>query len=501
VSTDLELEYLPLGALKTYPRNARTHSRKQIRQLAASIEAFGFTNPLIIDDDAMILAGHGRLEAARLLGLDKVPCVRLADMTPAQKKAYVLADNKLALNAGWDEELLGLELQELSILDPVFDIGLTGFDIGEVDGLVEALAVEEPAAPRDEVLPPLGDGSAATRPGDVWVLGQHRLICGDALDPAVVKTLMAGETAQMVFTDPPYNVAIDGNVSGLGKARHREFAMASGEMTSKEFTSFLEAAFRNLMDHSTDGSIHFICMDWRHMAEMLEAGSSVYAELKNLIVWVKDNGGMGTFYRSRHELIFAFKKGKAPHLNSFELGQHGRYRTNVWSYKGMNSFGAGRNEEIQLHPTVKPVAMIADAIKDVSKRNGIVLDLFGGSGSTLIAAHKTGRRAYTCELDPLYCDRIIRRWQIFAKEDAILEATGHSFDETAASRRNPADRSEPLDQAMISPPPTVTETVVPPATTPGDVLDEHLVCWLPPFHPVYARTNGASGNPPLQAAE
>ena len=272
----------------------------------------------------MILAGHGRLEAAKLLGMDKIPCVRLDHMTPAQKQAYVLADNKLALNAGWDEELLALELKELLALDDGFDIDLTGFTIAEVDGLIEGLAVEEPASPRDEILPVLTEGSATSKLGDVWQLGRHRLVCGDSLDAAVVDRLMAGETAQMVFTDPPYNVPIDGHVSGLGQVRHREFAMASGEMTREQFTAFLETAFRNLADHSADGSIHFICMDWRHMGEMLAAGKEIYSELKNLVVWAKDNGGMGTFYRSRHELIFAFKKGTASHINSFELGQHGR---------------------------------------------------------------------------------------------------------------------------------------------------------------------------------
>jgi DNA modification methylase len=196
--------------------------------------------------------------------------------------------------------------------------------------------------------------------------------------------------------------------------------MASGEMTSAEFTSFLFSAFENLVAHTIDGSIHFVAMDWRHITELQTAGKQHYAELKNLIVWVKDNGGMGSFYRSRHELIFAFKKGTAAHINAFELGQHGRYRTNVWQYRGVNGFGSNRMDELSLHPTVKPVAMIADAIKDVSKRGSIVLDLFGGSGSTLIAAHKTGRRGYICELDPTYCDRIIRRWEEFARDEAEL---------------------------------------------------------------------------------
>lgn len=363
-------------------------------------------------------------------------------MSPAQKKAYVLADNKLALNAGWDEELLALELQELLTLDAEFSIDVTGFSIAEVDGLIEGLAVEEPGDPDDEDLPLLGDGPAVTAEGDVWLLGPHRLVCGNSLDPQVCTRLMAGEQAEMVFTDPPYNVPIDGHVSGGGAVKHREFAMASGEMSREQFTGFLSTVMQNLRDHSADGSIHFICMDWRHMQEVLKAGEQTYTELKNLIVWAKDNGGMGTFYRSRHELIFAYKKGTSPHINSFELGQHGRYRTNVWSYKGMNSFGGSRNQDIELHPTVKPVTMIADAIKDVSRRNGIVLDLFGGSGSTLIAAHKTGRRGYLCELDPLYCDRIIRRWQITAKDDATLEATGQSFDQIRKERQKKTPMAE-----------------------------------------------------------
>ena len=418
------LETIPIDQLKPWPRNARTHSRKQIRQLAESIGRFGFTNPILIDGENRILAGHGRVEAARQLGMATAPCLRVDHMSASEKRAYVLADNKLALNAGWDEELLALELQELMAADVDFDVGLTGFSIAEVDQLIDGLAPEEPGDPADDQLPDPDQVPTRCRPGDAWRLGPHRLVCGDALDPGVIDALMDGEKAEMVFTDPPYNVAIEGNVSGLGKVRHREFAMASGEMTRDEFAAFLSAAFANLAAHSCDGAIHYICMDWRHMGEMLEAGAASYSELKNLIVWVKDNGGMGSFYRSRHELVFAFKKGDAPHINSFELGQHGRYRTNVWQYRGVNTLRAGRLDELALHPTVKPVAMIADAIKDVSHRGGIVLDIFGGSGSTLIAAHKTGRRARLCELDPIYCDRILRRWEIFAKDDAELIACG-----------------------------------------------------------------------------
>ena len=414
------LEVLPISKLQPYARNARVHSKKQTQQVADSILRFGFTNPVLIDNENTILAGHCRVAAARLLGMDQVPCLRIENMSAAEKRAYVLADNKLPLNAGWDEEILAEELQALGDID--FDIAITGFSIPEIDGLIEGLKPEEPGDPEDDLLP--SDGPACCRPGDLWQLGPHRLICGNALEPGTVAALMNGERAQMVFTDPPYNVPIQGHVGGSGAIKHREFAMASGEMTSSEFTTFLRTTFQRLAEVSVDGSIHLICMDWRHTSEMLAAANDVFSEFKNLIVWVKDNGGMGTFYRSRHELIFAFKKGTAPHINSFELGQHGRYRTNVWSYKGVNTLRCGRMDELSLHPTVKPVQMIADAIKDVSQRGGIVLDLFGGSGSTMIAAHKTGRRGYLCELDPIYCDRIIRRWEAYAKDDAELIACG-----------------------------------------------------------------------------
>ncbi|MDQ2092440.1 site-specific DNA-methyltransferase [Marimonas arenosa] len=410
------IEHIAIGDLKPWARNARTHSKKQIRQIADSIETFGFTNPVLIDERRTILAGHGRVEGARLLGMTEVPCLRLDHMTEDEKRAYVLADNKLAINAGWDDDLLAAELGELMSSDLEFDVSVTGFSIPEIDGLLDTVAPEEPGDPEDDLLPI--EVSARVQPGDIWLLGRHRLICGDALNPETISALMDGGEARMVFSDPPYNVPIDGHVGNSGKIQHREFAMASGEMSQPEFTRFLTTAFRNLADYSVDGSIHYICMDWRHMSEMLAAGQGVYDEMKNLIVWAKDNGGMGSFYRSRHELIFVFKKGSAPHLNNFELGQHGRYRTNVWEYRGANSRHAARMDELMLHPTVKPVQMIADAIRDVSGRGDIVLDVFGGSGSTLIAAEKTGRRGYLCELDPIYCDRILARWETYAKDEA-----------------------------------------------------------------------------------
>ncbi|TGD45349.1 DNA methylase N-4 [Pseudotabrizicola sediminis] len=417
------IEHLDPAILRPWARNARTHSKKQLRQIAESIRTFGFTNPVLIDQSNAILAGHGRVEAAKSLEMGTVPCLRIEHMTEAEKRAYVIADNKLALNAGWDEEMLAQELQGLLATENIgFDIGVIGFEVAEIDTLVEGLIPVEPGNPEDDLLPQ--DAPRRVHPGDIWQLGGHRLACGDALDPRVLTDVMNGDVARMVFTDPPYNVKIDGHVGGSGKTKHREFAMASGEMNEGEFTAFLTCALTNMADHSIDGSIHFICMDWRHMQEMMAAGNAVYDELKNLIVWAKDNGGMGTFYRSRHELVFAFKKGTAPHVNSFELGQYGRYRTNVWNYRGVNTMRAGRMQELQLHPTVKPVQMIIDAIKDVSGRGEIVLDAFGGSGSTLIAAEKAGRLARLVELDPIYCDRILARWEQLAKDAAIQEVCG-----------------------------------------------------------------------------
>ena len=350
---------IDIAELKPWARNARKHPRKQLRQIAASIEAFGFINPVLIDKGKSILAGHGRVEAAKLLGRTTVPCLFVEHLSDAQKRAYVLADNKIALNAGWDEELLAAELRALSSPDAGVPVDLTGFSIAEIDELITLEAPEDDRNPRDDRLPVAV--AARVQPGDLWALGAHRLIAGDSCDPAVVDRLMADAKARMVFTDPPYNVPIDGHVGGSGRLRHREFAMASGEMSREAFTSFLRRAFGNLVRHSLDGAIHYVCMDWRHMAEVQAAADGIYGELKNLIVWVKETGGMGTFYRSRHELIFVFKVGTAPHVNSFELGQHGRYRTNVWECRGASPTELGL--VIDGLPEVMP--LFSDLLEDL----------------------------------------------------------------------------------------------------------------------------------------
>lgn len=422
-----------IAELRPYPRNARTHSKKQVRQIADSIERFGFTNPVLVSDDGEIIAGHGRVLAAKLLGMTEVPTLALSHLSDAERRAYVIADNKLALNAGWDSELLAIELQGLIDLD--FDIELTGFSLAEIDLVLDEAreaSVETPSGP-DDVVPDY-PGQVVSRMGDVWQLGRHRLLCGDAREPASYTALLGNEPVDLVFTDPPYNVPIDGHVCGSGSVKHREFAMAAGEMSEAAFTTFLEQSLGAMAGVCRDGAIAFVCMDWRHMGELLAAGRQVFAELKNLCVWNKTNGGMGSFYRSKHELVFVWKVGTAPHTNSFGLGDTGRYRTNVWDYAGISSMSASRGDELAMHPTVKPVALVADAIRDCSKRGDIVLDGFGGSGSTLIAAEKTGRAARLIEYDPGYCDVIVQRWQRLTGKRATLTGTGQAFEDVADDR-------------------------------------------------------------------
>lgn len=422
-----------ITSLRRYSGNARTHSRKQLRQIAASIERFGFTNPVLVSDEGEIIAGHGRVEAAKLIGRKTVPTLALSNLSEADRRAYVLADNKLALNAGWDKEILAIELQALVDLD--FDVELTGFSLAEVDLVLDEAADADPDGrdPADDIVPDPTD-QTVSRHGDLWLLGRHRLLCGDSRSAADMDRLMSGQRADLVFTDPPYNVAIDGNVCGLGSVRHREFPFASGEMDKAQFTDFLAETLGNISRVMRDGGIAFVCMDWRHMGELLAAGERAFTELKNLVVWNKTNGGMGAFYRSKHELIFVFKEGRAEHTNSFGLGESGRYRTNVWDYAGISSIGSSRSEELAMHPTVKPVALIADAIRDCSRRGETILDGFGGSGSTLIAAEKTGRVARLIEYDATYCDTIIRRWEKYTGKRAKLEETGGTFDDVAEER-------------------------------------------------------------------
>src|SRR5262249_27414478 len=349
-----------------------------------------------------------------------------------QAKAFMIADNRLTETSVWGDMLLAESLKELSLLDLDFNLEATGFDVGEIDLRIEGLTIhgQGESDPADEV-PPIKPAASVSSTGDLWLLGRHRVYCGNSLEAEAYAALMQGERAALAFSDPPYNVKIDGHASGNGAIRHRDFPMASGEMDEAQFTAFLTTACKLLASHSIDGAIHYVCMDWRHIGELLTAGREVYSELKNVCVWAKHNAGMGSFYRSQHELVFVFKHGHAAHRNNIQLGQYGRNRTNVWTYRGTNSFGHGTEEGnlLALHPTVKPVGLVADAIMDCSARGDIILDAFLGSGSTVIAAERTGRRCYGLELDPLYVDVIIRRWQAFTGEKAKHAATGKNFDE------------------------------------------------------------------------
>ena len=426
------LEYLPLSDLQPDPSTARKHSQCQITRPKAIIKEFGFTNPILIDERLKVIAGHARLEAAEALQLERVPCIRLEHLSEAQKTALAIANNKLGDMSQFDPELLTRQLAELCAID--FSMELTGFDTAEVDILLEPPIISA-ADPADSFAPPEAGAAPVSRPGDWWVLDEHRLLCGNALETTSYEHLLGGDRAEMVFTDPPYNVPIQGHVTGVVKAAHGEFAMASGEMSSKEFIRFLSTYMRHLASFSTDGSIHYHCMDWRHLPEILEAGAAAYAELKAPCVWNKTNGRMGALYRSKHELVLVYKYGTAPHVNNIDLGRHGRYRTNVWDYAGANTFRAGRDAELALHPTVKPVSLVADAIRDCSKRRALVLDPFAGSGTTILAAERTGRRAAAIEMDARYVDVAIGRWKALTGGAVRLSGDGRSFEDVAACRQ------------------------------------------------------------------
>lgn len=399
----LAVTYRPVGTLRPDPRNARTHPKRQVDQIVASIREFGFVNPILADFEGRIIAGHGRLMAAKALGLSKVPTIHIQGLSEAQKRALRIADNKIALGAGWDLDILKLELAELGSLDLAFDLSVTGFSTGELDVILKGSA-----DPDDEVIPAT-PASPQTRRGDIWILGEHRVGCGDARDVDFVPRV-AGDGAMIdaEFLDPPYNVRISGHANSVG--RHREFAMASGEMDEVEFQAFLKQTLGVSASVSRSGAVHFICMDWRHMDDVLAAGKAVYGDLLNLCVWNKSNAGMGSLYRSKHELVFVFKVGDAPHFNAVQLGKHGRNRTNVWDYASVNSFKGSRRQDLDLHPTVKPSALVADAIQDVTRRGDLVLDLFLGSGTTLVAAERAGRHFRGLDVDPAYVDVAIDRW-------------------------------------------------------------------------------------------
>jgi DNA modification methylase len=425
-------------------RQTRRHPAAQIRKLGESLEQFGFVLPLVIDGASRVIAGWGLVLAARKIGLSEAPAVTIDDLDEAKLRLLRLALNRLGEESSWDMDALTLEFSEVLQVCSEIDLRISGFEMGEIDVALSRLGDDE-----EDVLPTLSDKELpATQPGDLWALGEHRLLCGDALAPESHARLLGDERAHMIFTDPPWNIPIEDNVSGLGAVKHQDFAMACGEMSSNQFEAFLRTCLGHAARHSAEGSIHFVAMHWSKLQELLAAGSDVYSEFKNVCVWNKTNAGMGSLYRSKHELILVFKKGAAPHVNNVELGRFGRNRTNVWDYPGQNMFNGSGKSKLSLHPTAKPVALVADAIRDCSNRDDVILDPFGGVGSTLIAAERTGRKARLIELDPRYVDSTIQRWQALtgakaARIDQSAPASAPATDVCDGASRAQADDLAP----------------------------------------------------------
>ena len=432
VTPALRLETLPVDQLRSNGRRLRRSMEAHVCEVAQSISALGFTVPLLIGRDNVVIDGDTRLEAARVLGLEFVPCVRVDHLNENEQRLLRLAVNRLGEKGEWDVLALQTEFQELIIED--VQIELSGFCSDEIDQIiigeqVESLEVGEL------------DPRAGTKPiaelGDVFNLGRHTLICGDATDPMVTARLMGSDKARLVLTDEPYNVRIVGNVT---KGDHREFAMASGEMSDERFIEFNRAWMGAILPFLVDGGILGTFIDWRGMSTVHAAAMNLGLSQLNLVVWTKTNAGMGSLYRSQHELLPLFKMGALPHLNNIALGRRGRHRSNVWSYPGASSIGSDARSGLRDHPTVKPTAMLEDALIDLTNSSDIVVDPFLGSGSTVIAAEKRGRICRGIELDPLYVDVIIRRWQRVTGKAATLGETGESFADLSQRRQDRASR-------------------------------------------------------------
>jgi len=431
---DLAVEECGLSCLKVNPRNARTHSGQQIEAIAASIEAFGFANPILIDDGDMILAGHGRVQAAKLIGLDRVPTIRISGLTEPQKRAFVLAENRLAERAGWDRELLSLELGELSTLLP--DLGLkvdlTGFEVGEIDLILNA--AEEKGAGRSIDTDddwPAAPATPVSQPGDLWVAGGHRLLCGDPQDQAEVFRLLGEQRADFVFADPPDNLSAAPDARGGGVPQYPELV---GNPSDASSVASMRVILGNAAAASRGGALQYLCVRPPRMHDLLTAGRSAYGELKDLIVWVKDKAGPGQLYRSQHELIAVFQVGGSKFIGAIEPRSMQRNRSNVWKFPGGKRRGAAGSNKVEIGPPFKPIKLITDAIEDATCPGAVVLDLFGGSGTTLLAAERTGRRALILEKGPQYVDLAIARFERVSRTDVIHADTGKTYAEIAGER-------------------------------------------------------------------
>ena len=433
------LVWIPLDDLSIPKRQLRLHPKSQIKKIAESLEKFGCVAPILVDQHNNVVAGVARIRAARLIGLQTILAVRIEHLTDEEIHLYRIADNRLAEDSDWNSPELKLEFEDLIVLGQ--DITITGFDQPETDII---LSDGSPAPDRaDEIRAVDTDTVPVTRLGDTWQVGAHRIHCGDAQNSAVFSELLGGEEVKAVFTDPPYNVSVASHIGGLGRHKHREFVMASGEMSPELYSAFLKNTVENAVRSAIKGAVLFVCIDWRSSDTLKRAADAIGLEALNLCVWNKTNGTMGSLYRSKHELIWVFRVPGAGHTNNVQLGKHGRNRSNVCDYPGANTPGSDSNRDLALHPTIKPVALIADAIRDVTNRGDIVLDIFGGVGSTLLAAERTGRQARLIELDPCYVDAALHRIREHTGLCIHLKQTGQSFDKVSVERRGPAQYETP----------------------------------------------------------
>lgn len=429
-----QVEAWPIEGLHASSRQVRRHGERQLAKLGASIDRFSFLLPALAKPDGELISGVARVEAARRLDMKFVPVICITHLSDVEIRAFRLADNRIAELAEWEPEALALELRDLTDIDLDFSIELTGFDTAEVDIRIGSLSAMQSASSDLADEPVALPARPVSRPGDIWRLGEHRLICGNALEAATYDALMGGELARMAISDPPFNIPVNGMVSGLGKARHDEFAMASGEMSEAEFIRFLTKIFDLNKGRLMPGALAYFFIDWRHCFEMTTAQRAAGFDLINVCVWSKTNGGMGSLYRSAHEFVFVFGEKGVPYVNNVQLGRFGRYRKNVWEYAGANTFRKGRDQDLADHPTIKSTEMIADAIRDVSHRGDIILDPFVGSGTTILAAERTGRRARAIEIEAKYVDVAIRRWSAMTGQAAVLTSTSQPFEDIARER-------------------------------------------------------------------
>jgi len=428
------IEYIAVSELKSHPSSPRVLKPLDERTAAKVMDVREFEQPLVIDGTNTVIVGEIFFRAARQLGRETVPVIRVEHLSDTEALEMLVAYQRLNELGEWDRQQLAILNLKFELELPGYEPGHIGFEVGAMDLIVGELP-EGQDEPEDEPFDELSSDIAVSENGDVWQLSKHRIVCGDSTDPATFAKLMAGVSpAALVFIDPPFGCVINGFVAGAG--RHREFVMGSGEMSPDELFAFFTAFIAAFVPHLKAGAVVEIVIDWRSLHLMLRASEPLLGPLINLAVWTKDRPGQGSFLRSQHELVLIFKYGKGRFRNNVQLGRHGRSRSNVWSYPSAKTASTGSDEGnlLKHHPTPKPVRLVADAILDVTKRGDIVIDAFLGSGTTLIAAEKVGRVCHGIELDPLYVDLAIRRWQAWSGEQAVHEATGKTFAEIEAER-------------------------------------------------------------------